>query len=162
MNDWRRSFTPLTLRVPSPYGGELVLRREQKFSPWGEYGEAGRGVDILPPWGSGATRRRGYSGEFVTRKIFEQSKKSQEFQKNQNTPHLLRELPHWGRILVRNKKPSPHTGTVSFLGNTSRFWKHSAPKSLRYPPEWQRHLCRWKTKFSWAFCPHRHAWRIRE
>ena len=22
MNDWRRSFTPLTLRVPSPCGGE--------------------------------------------------------------------------------------------------------------------------------------------
>ena len=58
-NDWRRSLPPsplrgplppsggehpLTLRVPSPYGGELVPRRAQRFSPWGEYGEAGREV----------------------------------------------------------------------------------------------------------------------
>ena len=118
-------------------------------APVGERGAAGGGYSppawgsaaqpegvILPQWGSGATRRRGYSGEFVTRKIFEQSKKSQEFQKNLNTPHLLRELPHWGRILVRNKKPSPHTGTVSFLGKETfivRYYPRTTP-----PASWSR------------------------
>ena len=58
--------------------------------------------------------RRGFSSLFIILGSSCSVQIFQLFRMNQITPHLLRELPHWGRIMVRDKKPS-HADKDGFL-----------------------------------------------